>query len=150
MSEVIITRRNAILGSAAGVVAAAAPVATAPALAKAELKGIDIPVHARFKLGDFEVTTLLAGQRTVPGDPQGTFAMNVEKAEFEKVSQENFLPTDAAKFYFSPTVVNTGSELILFDTGLGGETPGILAALASAGYSADQTRHRAHSSRRPK
>ena len=138
MAEVIITRRNAILGTAAGVVAAAAPVATAPALAKAELKGIDIPVHARFKLGDFEVTTLLAGQRTVPGDPQGTFAMNVEKAEFEKVSQENFLPTDAAKFYFTPTVVNTGSELVLFDTGLGGETPGILAALASAGYSADQ------------
>lgn len=139
MSEVIITRRNALLGTvAAGVAAAAAPVVTAPALAKAELKGVDIPVHARFKLGDFDVTTLLAGQRTVPGDPQGTFAMNVEKAEFEKVSKENFLPTDAAKFYFTPTVVNTGNELVLFDTGLGGDVPGILAALASAGYTADQ------------
>ena len=43
-----------------------------------------------------------------------------------------------AKFYFTPTIVNTGNELVLFDAGLGGETPGILMALQSAGYSADQ------------
>lgn len=138
MSEVIITRRNIMLGTAAGAVLSAAPVVSGSAFAKAELKGVSIPVHARFKLGDFEVTTLLAGQRTAPGDPQGTFAMNVDKAEFEKVTKENFLPTDVAKFYFTPTVVNTGSELVLFDAGLGGETPGILPALESAGYSADQ------------
>lgn len=138
MSDVIITRRNVLLGAAAGVTAASSPVVTDFALAKAELKGSSIPVFARYKVGDFEVTTLLAGQRTVPGDPQGTFAMNVEKAEFEKITKEHFLPTDVAKFYFTPTVVNTGNELILFDAGLGGETPGILAALQSAGYSADQ------------
>ena len=139
MSDVIITRRNAILGTAAGLAAAAAaPAAVSPAFAKAEFKGIDVPLHARFKLGEFEVTTLLAGQRTVPGDPQGTFAMNVDKAEFEKVTKQHFLPVDVAKFYFTPTVVNTGSELILFDAGLGGEAPGIIPALQSAGYSADQ------------
>jgi len=138
MTDVTITRRTALLGATAGVLAATAPVVTGPALAKAEMKGISIPVHARFKLGDFEVTTLLAGQRTFPGDPQGTFAMNVDKQEFEKVTKDHFLPTDAAKFYFTPTVVNTGNELVLFDAGLGGETPGILAALESAGYTADQ------------
>ena len=138
MSDVIITRRNAMLATAAGVVAAAAPVAMNPAQAKADLTGVSIPVHARYKLGEFEVTTLLAGQRTFPGDPQGTFAMNVDKAEFEKVTKEHFLPTDTAKFYFTPTVVNTGKELVLFDAGLGGDKPGILAALQSAGYSTDQ------------
>jgi len=138
MSEVIITRRNAILGTAVGAIAAAAPIAINTAHAKADLKGVDIPVHARYKLGDFDVTTLLAGQRTAPGDPQGTFAMNVEKAEFEKVTKEHFLPLDVAKFYFTPTIVNTGNELVLFDAGLGGDTPGILAALASAGYTAEQ------------
>ena len=138
MTDVIITRRNALLGTAAGVIAAAAPIGATPAKAKAEFKGVDIPVHARFKVGGFEVTTLLAGQRTAPGDPQGTFAMNVDKAEFEKVSREHFLPTDVAKFYFTPTVINTGNELVLFDAGLSGETPGILPALQSAGYSADQ------------
>ena len=141
MSEVIITRRNALVGTAAGVLAAAAPVVTNVAQAKADLMGTDIPVHARFKLGDFDVTTLLAGSRAVPGDPQGTFAMNVDKAEFEKVSKEHFLPTDVARFYFTPTVVNTGNELVLFDAGLGGETPGVLAALSSAGYTADQIKN---------
>ncbi len=138
MPDVIITRRNVMLGTVAGAAAAASPAGANVAFAKADLKGVDIPSHARFKLGDFDVTTLLAGQRTVPGDPQKTFAMNVDKAEFEKVSMENFLPTDAAKFYFTPTVVNTGSELVLFDAGLGGETPGIVAALESAGYTTDQ------------
>lgn len=138
MTNVIITRRNALLATAAGAIAAASPGAVQTAQAAAEMAGPSIPVHARFTLGDFEVTTLLAGNRTVPGDPQGTFAMNVDKAEFEKVTKENFLPMDAAKFYFTPTLVNTGEALVLFDTGLGGETPGILTALTSAGYTADQ------------
>ena len=138
MSEVTITRRTALLGVTAGALATAAPLSVLPAQAKADLSGVSIPVHARYKLGEFDVTTLLAGQRTAPGDPQGTFAMNVDKAEFEKVTKEHFLPTDTAKFYFTPTIVNTGNELVLFDAGLGGETPGILAALQSAGYSADQ------------
>jgi len=138
MSDVIITRRNALVGTALGVAAAAAPISINTAHAKAEMKGLGLPIHARYKLGDFEVTTLLAGSRTAPGDPQGTFGMNVEKAEFEKVTKDNFLPTDVAKFFFTPTVINTGNELVLFDTGLGGETPGILAALTAAGYTADQ------------
>lgn len=127
-----------MLGATAGMVAATAPIGSRSALAKADMKGVAIPAHARFKLGAFEVTTLLAGQRTAPGDPQKTFAMNVDKSEFENVSKEHFLPTDTAKFYFTPTVINTGDELVLFDTGLGGETLGILTALKSAGYSADQ------------
>ena len=138
MPEVIISRRNVLLSATAGLVAAASPIASHVALAKAELKGPAIPSFARFKVGEFEVTTLLAGQRTAPGDPQGTFAMNVEKEEFERVSKEHFLPTDIAKFFFTPTVVNTGNELVLFDAGLGGETPGILSALQSAGYTAEQ------------
>ena len=138
MSNVIITRRNALLGTAVGIVSAAAPIGVQTAQAKAELTGVSIPVHARFKIGDFEVTTLLAGHRTFPGDPQGTFAMNVDKAEFDQVSKENFLPTDVAKFYFTPTVVNTGEALVLFDAGLAGETPGVVTALENAGYSADQ------------
>ncbi len=41
-----------------------------------------------------------------------------------------------AQFFFTPTLVNTGSELILFDTGLG--QGGIQAALADAGVTPDQ------------
>ncbi|MEM9733623.1 MAG: MBL fold metallo-hydrolase [Pseudomonadota bacterium] len=138
MPDVIITRRHALAGAALGTLAAAATGGITPALAKAEMKGVSIAPSARFKLGEFEVTTLLAGTVARPGDPQGTFGMNVDKETFEKVSRENFLPTDNARFYFTPTVVNTGNELVLFDAGLGGETPGIVSALEDAGYSADQ------------
>ncbi|MEO0388255.1 MAG: MBL fold metallo-hydrolase, partial [Pseudomonadota bacterium] len=40
------------------------------------------------------------------------------------------------QFFFTPTVANTGAELILFDTGL--NPAGITSALAAAGYSPDQ------------
>jgi hypothetical protein len=75
-------------------------------------------------LGGFEVTTLLGGTRTVP-DPQTIFGMNVSPEEFAEVSEAAFIPTDRAQFFFTPTLVNTGSELILFDTGLSGRgSPG--------------------------
>ena len=62
--------------------------------------------------------------------------MNVSADEFAKVSDENFIPADKAQFYFTPTVVNAGAELILFDTGLNAD--GITGALASGGYTPDQ------------
>ncbi len=87
-------------------------------------------------IGDFQVSTLLAGTRTVDDDPQGTFGMNVSKEEFSAVSAENFIPNDKAQFFFTPTVVNTGSEVVLFDTGLSAD--GLVPALESAGITADQ------------
>lgn len=139
MTDLIISRRHALLGAATGALAAATlPGAVGTASAKAEMKGATTAPYARFKLGGFEVTTLLSGSAVRDGDPQGTFAMNVEKSTFEEVSKENFLPTDVAKFFFTPTLVNTGAELVLFDAGLGGETPGIVPALQGAGYTPDQ------------
>ena len=91
--------------------------------------------HRRFELGDFEVTTLLVA--TMPRDEiQTIFGMNVSPQEFAQVSKENFIPDDRAQFFFTPTIVNTGAELILFDTGLNAEGTG--AALAEAGYTPDQ------------
>jgi glyoxylase-like metal-dependent hydrolase (beta-lactamase superfamily II) len=62
--------------------------------------------------------------------------MNVPPEEFAAVSAENFIPSDKVQFFFTPTVVNTGEELILFDTGM--NPAGITAALAAAGYTPDQ------------
>jgi glyoxylase-like metal-dependent hydrolase (beta-lactamase superfamily II) len=127
-----LTRRAALTG------AAALPLAVAGAgasQAAAPMMGIGNAPFNRIKLGDFEVTTILAGTRPVP-DPQKIFGMNVSAEEFAGVSEKAHIPIDVAQFFFTPTVVNTGAELILFDTGLSG--PGTTAALAAAGYSADQ------------
>ncbi|MFK7859787.1 MAG: MBL fold metallo-hydrolase [Granulosicoccus sp.] len=86
-------------------------------------------------LGDFEVSTLLAGTRTVE-NPQSIFGMNVSPEEFAAVSEANFLPTDAAQFFFTPTVVRAGGEVVLFDTGL--NAAGITAPLASAGVAPEE------------
>lgn len=117
--------------------AAAAPLATLTPIARAEapLMGASFAQHRRFSIGDFEVTTILAG--TSPReDPQSIFGTNVPLETFAEVSAANFLSPEASQFFFTPTLVNTGAELILFDTGL--NAAATTAALASAGYTPDQ------------
>lgn len=125
-----LTRRAALAG------AAALPLATAATRtrAAAPMMGAADAPYKRFKLGEFEVTTILAGTRAVP-DPQAIFGMNVSPEVFKEASDAAHLPFDQAQFFFTPTIVNTGSELVLFDTGLSAE--GTTAALAAAGYSPD-------------
>lgn len=130
-----LTRRQALATGAA--LPLAATGALAPTAARAQAMA-GLPTHRDFALGDFRVTTLLSGSRSVP-DPQTIFGMNVTPEEFEAVSTAAFLPTDAAQFFFTPTVVNTGSEVILFDTG--NDAPGITNALAAAGYAPGDITH---------
>ncbi|MFN4129716.1 MAG: MBL fold metallo-hydrolase, partial [Paracoccaceae bacterium] len=103
--------------------------------AAAEMMGAAMPGFNRFKLGGFEVTTLLVGSRPLE-NPQGTFGTNASPEDFAALSAANFIPADRSQNFFTPTVVNTGAELVLFDTGLAAD--GIIAALADAGYTPDQ------------
>lgn len=127
-----ITRRSALMGACA---LPAAALSTSPAFAAAKMLGVATTRFNRFKLGAFEVTTLLAGTRTVP-EPHKIFGLNASDDDFATASKTAGIPTDKAQFFFTPTVVNTGSELILFDTGL--NPGGIAGALEAAGYSTDQ------------
>lgn len=128
-----LNRRTALFAGAALPLAAA--LGSSPARAAAELKGAATPDHYRFPLGEFEVTALKAGTRPME-NPQETYGLNVPAEEFAKVSVENFIPADKAQNSFTPSVVNTGEHLVLFDAGLSAE--GTLAALNAAGYTADQ------------
>ncbi|WP_209506396.1 MULTISPECIES: MBL fold metallo-hydrolase [unclassified Ruegeria] len=124
--------RRAALGTAAALpfATAAAPVLAASSDAKA-----NSTIAKTFKVGDFTVTTLLDG--SLPRDgAKDIFGGGASDEDFAKVSAENFIPADTAQFFFTPSLVNTGSELVLFDTGLG--QGGIQAALADAGVSPDQ------------
>ena len=127
-----LTRRQALVSGAAVPLAG---MLTSTAHSAADMMGPSSAAYSRFKLGAFEVTTLLAGS-TARDEINKIFGLNVSSDEFASVSAENFIPADRAMFYFTPTIVNTGSELILFDTGLNGA--GITSVLAAAGYSPDQ------------
>jgi len=125
--------RRSVLASAA---AAPLAAATAPAArAAAPMMGVGMTRFNRVTLGDFEVTTLLAATAPRP-DPHSIFGLNVSAGEFDAVSEAANIPADQAQFFFTPTVVNTGDELVLFDTGL--DAGGITGALGAAGYSPDQ------------
>ena len=111
---------------------AAAPAAMAlPTLAAAEAHAGPAGRSRTFGLGDMEVSVLLAGNAVREGDMQETFGMNVDADTFAAASRDAFIPTDAAVFFFQPTVVRTGGRVVLFDTGLNAE--GITTALESAG-----------------
>ena len=127
-----LTRRAALAGAATLPLAATVGTATR---ADAPMLGTARPPFMRVAVGAFEVTNILAGSRSVP-EPNKIFGLNVDASTFNDVSADAGLPTDAAQFFFTPTLVNTGSELILFDTGLQGGTT--TAAIEAAGYTADQ------------
>ena len=134
MTSPMMTRRSALFAAAAAPLAVPA-LMSRPAFAAAEMQGAQTPVFNRFKLGGFEVTTLLAGTRPVE-KPNEIFGLNATPEEFNAAAAANFIPTDVAQFFFTPTLVNTGTELVLFDTGLSAEGTG--AAMAAAGIAPEQ------------
>ncbi len=130
------TRRTtlAALGSA---LAAPALIHATPATAKAKMMGPVRPTHFRFPLGDFEVTTIFDGAVTLNG-PHPIFGEDQFPDDVADLAAAHNLPSDKMEIGFTVTLVNTGSELILFDTGNDGTarpTAGKLRArMAEAGY----------------
>lgn len=143
MSDFTLTRRGA-LGAAAGLAAAAPLLGNGllkPAHAAAPMLGPTRPTVFRFPLGQFEVTTIFDGAVQLDG-PHPIFGENQEADTVAEYAEENHLPGQRMEIGFTPVIVNTGSELVLFDTGNGaGRRPdagALVARLAEAGYSADQ------------
>ncbi|APO72728.1 metallo-beta-lactamase family hydrolase protein (plasmid) [Rhizobium gallicum] len=92
----------------------------------------------RFMLGEFEITVILDGMRTFDG-PHPTFGADRDASEVQSLMEANFLPSDRMIGQFNPVLVNTGTELILFDTGNGPEgrkfgTGQLASRIASSGY----------------
>jgi glyoxylase-like metal-dependent hydrolase (beta-lactamase superfamily II) len=136
-----LSRRAALSGAAA---VALTPLAMrAPAFAAAPPTGKQAPGFYRYKVGSFEITVVTDGARTAPlGD---TYVRNMKKEDVNKALEAAFLEKDKLTTPFNPVVVNTGSKLVLIDTGLGagmyaqskGAVGQLNANLAAAGFSPD-------------
>lgn len=136
-----LTRRQTLIAGAATPLAAAMPFAAllpGAVVAQADV-GSNPPIQRDFTLGDFTVTTLLAGSFPGNGNPQETFGLNVAPEEFVAAAAANFIPADRTPAYFTPTLVRTGSEVILFDTGL--DPLGIGNALVASGLTVADVTH---------
>jgi len=131
-------RRQFVAGSVAA--AAGAAVSTTVQARAPMLGGSDRAFH-RVKLGGFEITTISDGAAAVP-KVHPIFGQNQSVEDVRAHMAANFLPGDKMSIGFTPVVVNTGKELVLFDTGNGagrGVTRGLMGkALARAGYKAEQ------------
>jgi glyoxylase-like metal-dependent hydrolase (beta-lactamase superfamily II) len=136
MSEIAMSRRNALLlaGSMPALLAVPAVAQTAPASAAPGFQG---RVHA-FRLGGFELVTALAGSGR-NDDPIGTFGLDIPPETFAKVSAENFITSDWAAGSFTPVLLRGPEGLVLFDTGM--EPAHTRAALALAGVKPEDIGH---------
>jgi glyoxylase-like metal-dependent hydrolase (beta-lactamase superfamily II) len=104
-------------------VAAAGAAVTMPAMrggdarAAAPVAGKQAAGIYRFKVGDLEVTQLTDGARTFPM-PDG-FIVNVSKDQAIAAAAAAYMPNGQITIPFTPMVINTGSKLVLIDTGNG-------------------------------
>jgi glyoxylase-like metal-dependent hydrolase (beta-lactamase superfamily II) len=129
------TRRNMMLGTAAAGAAAVLPPA---AMAAAAQLGVAPASTHRYKIGNFEITAVLDSARPTE-KPETIFGTNQKPEDVAALLQANFLPTDMLVNMFTPVLVNTGNEIVLFDTGLGAAAGGqLLQRLAAAGVHPEQ------------
>jgi glyoxylase-like metal-dependent hydrolase (beta-lactamase superfamily II) len=130
------------LGLVAGAALSTPQILTRTARAAVPMAGPAEQAFSRFTLGDFEVSVISDGSRTAP-NPQSIFGRDQQPEAVSALLTENFLPADAIRFTFSPVLINTGEDLVLFDTGNGangreGGAGRLLENISKAGYSSDQ------------
>jgi glyoxylase-like metal-dependent hydrolase (beta-lactamase superfamily II) len=111
------SRRQFLAGAAA---AAFSGIVSGSATAKAPILGTQAPAFYRFKVGAFEATAISDGHLLM-GEPQADFFKGLSKEQFAKALDDNMLPTNNVALEQNALVLNTGSRLVLFDTGTGGD-----------------------------
>jgi glyoxylase-like metal-dependent hydrolase (beta-lactamase superfamily II) len=101
-----------------------------PRASSVPMLGVLRPQLYRFRLGSFEVTQILDGFRVGPG-PHPTFGQDQPPENVHNLLKANCLPPSHFEHQFVPTLLNTGKELVSFDTGNG------KGRMASAGHLRD-------------
>ena len=113
-------------------------LATGASLAAAPQQKSQAPGFYRMMLGDFEITALSDGTNALP---VSALLQHVTQADLKKLLAKSYL-AEAVETSFNGFLINTGSKLVLIDTGAGnGMGPGtghLLANLEAAGYKPGQ------------
>jgi glyoxylase-like metal-dependent hydrolase (beta-lactamase superfamily II) len=113
-----ISRRSMLTGAVAASAGMLDPLGgNSPARAAAPPAGKQAPGFYRYKIGDFEVTAVTDGARTIP--LPDTFAKNVSKDQVNATLAALHMEKDKLTFPYTPIVVNTGPKLVVMDTGNG-------------------------------
>ena len=110
-----LSRRMLLAGAAAS--AALPSLGGGKVNAAAPLSGKQNPGWYRYKVGSVEVTVVTDGAGSNP--LSDGYINNAGKDEINATLAANHLPPDKVTHGYTPVVVNTGSKLVVIDTGVG-------------------------------
>lgn len=133
MTQFLRTPRTLILAAALGVAAfTASTVQAAAPMAK-----VSAPGYFRMMLGEFEVTALSDGTTELPVNK----LLKTAPAKVDKALAKSFLASPV-ETSFNAYLINTGSKLVLVDSGAGGlfgpNLGKLVANLKASGYQPEQ------------
>ncbi len=109
------TRRDVLAGGSS--LAAGAALGLGGAEAAAPLAAAQAPGFYRYRVGEFQVTAVTDGVNTYP-IPDG-FVANASKGEVAAALAAAGLESERVSVPYTPVVVNTGTRLVVIDTGTG-------------------------------
>jgi glyoxylase-like metal-dependent hydrolase (beta-lactamase superfamily II) len=110
-------RRQLLAGAALAGAAGALTSLGTTARASEPPAGAQAPGFYRYKVGTYECTSINDGARSFP--LPDTFVTNVPKPEALAAAEAAYMPKGMVTVPFNPQLINTGSKLILIDTGNG-------------------------------
>ncbi len=115
-----LNRRTVLAGTAAiGTAAVTGAFETVtPAKAAAPLAGKQNAGWYRYKVGDVEVTVVTDGVNRVAKIPDG-FVANATLQQIDAALAADYRTPGQVEIPYNPVVINTGSKLIMIDTGTG-------------------------------
>ncbi len=111
-----VTRRSLLAASALAGTAAALACPVQAAVPEAKMQG---PGVYRYKLGDYQLTALYDGTWFMPINDK--FVHNAGGAQVNEALAGAFLPPRVLPVSFTALLVNTGTKLVLIDTGTAGQ-----------------------------
>lgn len=113
-----LNRRQLLAGVAvAGAASALSPFGIPAARAAVAPAGAQAPGFYRYKVGDYECTSINDGARTFPMHDR--FVVNATKDQALAAADAAYMPKGMVTIPFNPQLINTGKKLILIDTGNG-------------------------------
>ncbi|MBB4377821.1 MULTISPECIES: MBL fold metallo-hydrolase [unclassified Bradyrhizobium] len=112
-----LNRRHLLTGAAALGAAAVSGFGPTAANASVPPTGTQAPGFYRYKVGSYECTSINDGARTFPMPDK--FVANIPKDEALAAGEAAYMPKGMVTIPFNPQLINTGSKLVLIDTGNG-------------------------------
>jgi len=113
-----LSRRRLLAGAAAaGAATALTSFGALTARAAVPPAGAQAPGFYRYKVGAYECTSINDGARSFP--MPDTWVTNVPKAEALAAAEAAYMPQGMVTVPFNPQLINTGSKLVLIDSGNG-------------------------------